>query len=853
MSHESSRWAARVCSGGDFAPPGADLHYPPDLELEPVHLELDLRVDVAGGALDGRVTTTVRALHAGPRTLTLDAVAFEAVTALDPDGRPLAHAYDGDRLRLTWVDPFSAGEERRVQVTYRVERPAAGLLFGAPTPETPDTPLFAATDNETERARHWLPCVDLPSVRCTQAWAIRADSRFTVLANGALVDETDHDDGTRTTRWRLDVRCPSYLTCFVVGELVRRDHGLWRGRPVASFATPSHTAEDLERSFGRTPAMLAWLEAKVGQELPFPKYFQFAVPGIGGAMENISLVSWDDRFVLDAATAPERAWLVDLINVHEMAHSFFGDLVVCRDFAHAWLKESWATYMEQCWLEDVVGADEADYLYWDHAQAYFDEADSRYKRPLVTRRFASSWDMYDRHLYPGGACRLHTLRGEIGDDAFWAAVRDYVATHSGGVVETDDLRRAMERHSGRSLGRFFDQWFHSPGYPALDVTFAWDAERREGTFTLKQTQADEKAGVPLFDLHIELGWVLDGVLQTQVVSLSAERHVLVVPMDRDPEQVRVDPHAKVLHKLSFDPGDVRARRQLREAPDVIGRIQAARALCESGRRGAVEVVSAAYAHEPFWGVRVELAKALAKAGSEAAARALEAAVRSEADPMVLEHVLRAAGKLRDPALAAALRGRIDGGLPPRAEGAAWESLGAQRRDAPLDDLRAAARRAGPGDEAQAGALRGLGETRHPDALAALLEASRPAAVPTLARPAAAAGLGSLGGALERGPREQVVERLTDLLRDPVPQVRSAAASALAAMRATEAAGAIDAYARRLARQDRVRAERLAADLRAAESPQVTALQKQVDELREKLKKVEATLQGVQARVSPNGE
>ena len=40
------------------------------------------------------------------------------------------------------------------------------------------------------------------------------------------------------------------------------------------------------------------------------------------------------------------------------------------------------------------------------ATAYFEEADEKYQRPIVTRRFKSSWDLYDRHLYQGGACRL---------------------------------------------------------------------------------------------------------------------------------------------------------------------------------------------------------------------------------------------------------------------------------------------------------------------------------------------------------------------------------------------------------------------------------------------------------------
>src|SRR5213078_3618228 len=97
-----------------------------------------------------------------------------------------------------------------------------------------------------------------------------------------------------------------------------------------------------------------------------------------------------------------------------------------------------------------------------------------YKRPIVTRQFKASWDLYDAHLYEGGACRLHTLRCELGDEVFWAAVRDYLQRYNGKVVETDDFRHVMEEHSGRALGKFFDQWFYTAAYPDLKVTFSYD-------------------------------------------------------------------------------------------------------------------------------------------------------------------------------------------------------------------------------------------------------------------------------------------------------------------------------------------------------------------------------------------
>ena len=117
--------------------------------------------------------------------------------------------------------------------------------------------------------------------------------------------------------------------------------------------------------------------------------------------------------------------------------------------------------------------DELAYRLHEQLIAYQAEADGHYARPIVTRTFDSSWDMFDRHLYPGGSVRLHMLRKRLGDDDFWAGVTRYLERHGGGVAETDDFRRALEETSGQTLTRFFDQWLHSPGYPKLKVATKW--------------------------------------------------------------------------------------------------------------------------------------------------------------------------------------------------------------------------------------------------------------------------------------------------------------------------------------------------------------------------------------------
>lgn len=833
-----------------FDPARFAAQYPPDLGLEPLHLAIDLWLDLAESTAQGSVTTLVQANRQGAQELTFDAVGVAIAAVEDGDGSALGWRADGEKLYVRWPQPFAKGQQAHVRVRYSVTAPTAGLYFSRPTAESPEAPWYAVTDHETERARHWLPCIDLPNVRTALDIRLRANSRFTILANGYHVADTDHGDGTKTTHYRLDQRCPSYLICFAVGEFVRYDDGVFhdgeKSIPVAYFCSPQHTPEDLEHSFGRTKQMLAWMTQKFAAPFPFPKYYQWAAPGVSGAMENISLVSWSERYVIDARLAAEWTYLLDAVNVHEMAHSYFGDAVVCRDFAHAWLKESWATYIEQVWREDEFSAEEGQYVYYDNARAYMIEADSRYKRAIVNRHFRSSWDMYDRHLYPGGACRLHMLRRELGDEVFWTAVQDYLKRFNGKVVETDDFRLVMEEHSGRTLGQFFDQWFYTPGYPEVKVTFRYDADKQQGVFEIEQTQVDDDAGIPAFSFQTSVGWVLDGETHIQPLRIDKARQICAVPMSGMPEQVRFDPRCEVLHKLDFNPGDDLLRRQLTGAPDVLGRIHAAAELAKTSRYANIEALVAAYRQESFWGVRCEMARLLGEANTEAAVTGIAALLAFEQDPLVLPDLLAAAGQYRDERVAAAVQACLGGELGYVATEQAYIALGAQREQAPLDVLLGAAEQPSFNGIIQGGALRGLASSRRPEALGMLLARVQAGATSLYARPTAVAALAEFGKGLERRERERVLETLIDLLRATHYSVAMAAARGLGVLGAPEAIGALETFARTRVTQEAAVVERVIASLRKQDKVDGSALQKRVETLGDSLRKLEDQVQRLQA-------
>lgn len=848
---------ARVSPIEAFSGAGAEDQYPPDQQIEPVHLDIELKVDVVGSSAAGVVTLTSVGRAAGATRLLLDAVGFLDVVVRDPDDREIFWNYDGEKIRIDWQRPFAVDEKRRLEVHYRVEKPVTGLFFMNPEPAgvpkgqaagdpSRVKPSYAATDHETERARYWLPCVDLPHVRTTLDFKLTAEKRFTILANGTLVAETQHSDSTKTAHWRLEQPCPSYLVCFAIGDFIKADDGDFEGIPVASFATAPHAVADLRRSFGRTKEMLRWITGKLDHPFPFPKYYQFALPAFGGAMENISLVSWSDIFIADESHAQEWGWFIDQVNIHEMAHSFFGDSVVCRDFAHAWLKESWATYMEQCWLEDRHGVDEGHADFYRNAQAYFSEADDKYQRPLVTRRFKSSWQMYDRHLYPGGACRLHMLRGMLGTGVFWSAVQDYVKTYRGKVVETDDLRRVLEKHSGRSLVKFFDQWILGSGYPDVKVAFEWDADSKVGKFTVEQKQCNRlnksgKSQQP-FIFETDLGWTVAGEDLTKRIVIEKERHEFLVSMAERPAQVRFDPKCRALFKLDFNPGEGLLKNQMTGAADVIGRIHAAAELIKTGRVANILAVGDAMRQEKSWAVRNEVAGLLADSNTEAAVGVLTAWLAAEKDPRVLHALAVSSGKFRDAGIGATLQSRLQEKLPPLCRGALIESLGAQRDPALMPAIEREFSCLDRHGFVESAVFRALAAYRSDDAAHACINRIKAGVVSYRALPAALQALGSLYPYVQRTLQERIATDLGESLRHPLQTVRQGAYRGIGAGSVAGASTALAGVRAFLPLQERVEVESILDGLQKPEDGKIKAMEKKLEELQEKIRKLDAAMQ-----------
>ncbi len=831
-----------------FALPGARDRYGPDKTVEVEEIVLTLEPRLAERVLDGVCTTRLRALDEPVERLAFDAVDL-AVSSVTRDGQPQRFQTRDGHLEIAFEPALLAGARSEVSVVYRVTNPRAGLFFIAPSADYPQKIAHCWTQSQDENARYWFPCLDYPHSKQPTETTVVVDRGLFALANGALVER--RDEGEKSLfRYRQEIQHSTYLMTMVAGPFDEIDLGVAGERkvPVLLYALPGR-AEEARRAFGKTPAMIDLFEERIGTPYPYARYSQIAVSDfIFGGMENTSATTQTDRVLHDERAAID--YSADYLAAHELAHQWFGDLLTCRDWAHAWLNEGFATFFEGVWFERDLGYDEYLYHHLGCLSHYFEEDATRYRRPIVCNRFRDPIELFDRHLYEKGAAVLHMLRRDLGEARFWRSIRHYVAQNAQRNVETIDLVRAIEESTGRNMRGFFDRWVMKAGHPELKIAARWDEKRSALTVEVDQEQAvdDEHPPFP-FDLLVGICEERpDRVLRdVGVEPIAGERRLtlrverrnerFVVPCEREPKLIRIDPGAGILGRVRFALGASAAASVLASDPDPIARIRAADELVRDESLAARRALAEAFEREPFWGVLAETSRMLGASRAPWARDVLLAAL-AHAHPKVRRAVADALGSWRESAVADALIARAREDASYFVCAASAHALGKTRDPRALEVLVTLRERRSWNGTIEAGAVRGLAELADERAFEPVLAASAPGHDEGLRR-AAVAALGRVGELVET-KRGAAVDALMALLDDDAFLVQLAAISALEGLGDARALGALDRLARS-AHDGRARRDAAEAAMAIREGlrvpTQVVHLREDIDRLREEQKKI----------------
>ncbi len=769
--------------------------YAPDPQVDYTHLKLEIDMQPEDKAFDAVETLRFTTLGVPLERLELDGV---GMTIDSVEGEHVdSFRHDGKRLLVRFKQPLEPRSEHEIVFTYRVENPADGMTFALPDEAYPDRPLMVHTQGQPEQNRNWVICHDYPNEFLTTEMVVTVPDGLKVLANGERLAPgkvgfippsgeaaTQPDGGMNPTLqgnvWHYRMQKPhvTYLMSLVVGEfdVVRDDD--WRGRRIEYWVPPGR-AEDAERTFGRTKHMLDFFSDKLG-EYPWEAYSQSVVYLFGsGGMENTTVTTMYQDCIVDERAAIGST--LDGLVAHELAHQWFGDHTTCRTWAHLWLNEGFATFLDHAWHEAYHGREEYAYEVFTNMRrnAQSDNAEAKYG--LVWPEYEEPGNTFRRGVcnpYGKGSAVIHMLREFTGnDDAFWEALKLFQDRHALSDVETDELRQCFEEVTGKSYDRFFQQWVYRPGSPKLDVTYAWNEEAGTVDLTFRQTQPITE-NTPAF-VHDYPVWCVmeNGDVKEFTVKLDAARNNATLATGEEPAMVCLDPNNSMISIVDFKLPMAMTLRQAVDGPTPFSRLRAIERLGGIGNRDTTDALFYVLASDDLhWGLRAEAARSLGRIDSADAREMLQIALDNGGvdHPRARLAAVDALGLYKSEAAASALAEFAEDDESLYVEAAALSGLGNQEAtDELVQLLLEKTKDNGHGLRVRSAAVRALADLGREEGLQPAMDFAD-YGTSFRARGNGFAALATLYPSLEAEQKKEVITFLEGLTDDPMPRFASAA-------------------------------------------------------------------------------
>lgn len=461
-----------------------------------------------------------------------------AVSAVAIDGRPLARsAWSNPQGRMSIRLPrrVAAGQGVSATITYAGKPHVAvrppwedGIIWSKTKQGAP----WIATTAQFSGCDLYFPCIDYPTYEPREArLRITVPKGLKAISNGVLESTQTLPDGRTTWNWKA--KRPTLYGMAINVAPYEEVSGTYKSRfgnsiPMHYWYLPGEKAQ-AEALFAEFAPTLDFFESVIG---PYPfgdeKVGVVETPHKG--MEHQTVNAYGNEYA-------KTQWGFDDLFQHEFSHEWFANQLTVSNWDDFWLHEGTGSYMQPLYVKWRSG----EGAYTAHL---LDTLPRIYARtPLVTGKPQSATDVYrdPEHrggdIYMKGSWMLHTLRGLIGDKAFFNALRLSIygradakpGNFSPLYRTTPEFMAFVKQTSGQDLKWFFDVYLYSAALPKLIQT------RSGNTLSL----AWKTEGNRPFPMPIEVE--IDGKVTR--LAMTGGKDTLTVP---DGAHVVIDPMWRVL-------------------------------------------------------------------------------------------------------------------------------------------------------------------------------------------------------------------------------------------------------------------------------------------------------------------
>jgi aminopeptidase N len=465
----------------------------------PTHYAVSLTPDAANSSFSATVTIALDVKQA-TNSLTLNAADLKfsaaAISAGPGKATQAASKIEVDANKQTATFQFAeqlkpGSYQLKLDYTGVIGTQASGL-FSLDYENGGAKKRALYTQFENSDARRMIPSWDEPFYKATFSLEATIPAGQMAVSNMPATSTTKLADGRELVRFATSPKMSTYLLFFGLGEFERAtavQDGVELG-----VVTQKGSLGQAQFALDSSRDVLKEYNDYFGVKFPLPKLDNIAAPGQSqffSAMENWGAIfTFEYSILLDPRVATQSNKEVSfLVAAHEMAHQWFGDLVTMAWWDDLWLNEGFASWMESRtttrlhpewnWELRAVGtregAMERDALATTH--------------PIVQRiaTVEQASQAFDSITYSKGESVIRMLESYVGEEAWRAGVRSYIAKHAYGNTVSDDLWREVEKAAHKPVTAIAHDFTLQPGVPLIRVS---DAVCKNGKTTIQLTQGE---------------------------------------------------------------------------------------------------------------------------------------------------------------------------------------------------------------------------------------------------------------------------------------------------------------------------------------------------------------------------
>jgi aminopeptidase N len=521
-----------------------------DFDVVSYNIVLDMS-DFANQRIQGYTDVELSALN----TLSNAELSLEGLTvdSIISDGQILTYKHTGPKLQ---IDLTMAQSDQKVVRVYYGGKPIRDASWGGfyYSGDYAFNLGVAFTSNPHNYGRVWFPCVDNFTDRATYRFEITCEDNKTAMCNGVLLDERDNANGTKTFTWAMTDPIPTYLASVAVAPYTFSQWLHSSGIPVVLSAVAADSL-NMAKSFVNLNSCIDAFLKQYGTHT-FDRIGFNAVPFNGGAMEHATNIAYP-RFGIGGDLVFETLY------AHELAHHWWGNTATCKTAEDMWINEGWASFSERIFLEHVYGRERYDEDISSNHRAVLHYAHLRDGDTLPVSGIGHT-NTYGMHVYDKGADMAHTLRGYMGDSAFFEAARSFLVDYKFKAVSSDDMKNHFQKFTKHDINAFFENWIYNPGFTHFDI-ISRKTTKNGGNYATELVLRQRLRFAPkMFDkVPMEITLFSDGFEKhTEKVELSGERTTVTLNSVFEPVYVAIDFDKRISdaitdqYKMIKDTGEV---------------------------------------------------------------------------------------------------------------------------------------------------------------------------------------------------------------------------------------------------------------------------------------------------------